>query len=108
MRSIVAAAIGLASIATATVASAEPPATAAAVLRSRPARAQATGPRVVVVGGGFAGASCARALRRADPRIAVTLVEPNATFVACPFSNSVISGLRELSAQQFTYEHVAA
>src|SRR5439155_867923 len=97
MRSIVAAAIGLASLAT-----------AAAVLRSRPARAQATGPRVVVVGGGFAGASCARALRRADPRIAVTLVEPNATFVACPFSNSVISGLRELSAQQFTYEHVAA
>ena len=31
----------------------------------------------MVVGGGFAGASCARALRQADPRIAVTLVEPN-------------------------------
>jgi NADPH-dependent 2,4-dienoyl-CoA reductase/sulfur reductase-like enzyme len=83
-------------------------ATAAAALRPRPARAQASGPRVVVVGGGFAGASCARALRRADPRIAVTLVEPNATFIACPFSNAVIIGLRELSAQQFTYEHVAA
>ena len=45
-----------------------------------PARllAQGAAPRVVVVGGGFAGASCARALRQADPRIAVTLVEPNA------------------------------
>jgi NADPH-dependent 2,4-dienoyl-CoA reductase/sulfur reductase-like enzyme len=63
---------------------------------------------VVVVGGGFGGASCARALRQVDPRIAVTLVEPNPTFTACPFSNGVIAGLRELSAQQFTYEHVAA
>jgi sulfide dehydrogenase [flavocytochrome c] flavoprotein subunit len=72
------------------------------------ARAQARGPRVVVVGGGFAGVSCARALRQADPKIAVTLVEPNATFTACPFSNSVIVGMRELSAQQFTYERVAA
>jgi len=81
---------------------------ASAALGSAPAVAQGAGPRVVVVGGGFAGASCARALRQADPRIAVTLVEPNATFTACPFSNAVIGGLRELPAQQFTYERVAA
>ena len=49
-----------------------------------------------------------RALRQVDSRIAVTLVEPSATFTACPFSNSVIAGLRELSAQQFTYDRVAA
>ena len=73
-----------------------------------PALAQGAGPRVVVVGGGFAGASCARALRQTDARLAVTLVEPNATFTACPFSNAVIVGLRELTAQQFTYERVAA
>jgi NADPH-dependent 2,4-dienoyl-CoA reductase/sulfur reductase-like enzyme len=73
-----------------------------------PVFAQAAAARVVVVGGGFAGASCARALRQLAPRIAVTLVEPNATFVACPLSNAVIGGLRELSAQQFTYERVAA
>ena len=83
-------------------------ATAAAALCPLPARAQASRPRVVVVCGGFAGASCARALRHTDPRIVVTLVEPSATFIACPFSNSVIGGLRELSAQEFTYEHVAA
>jgi len=82
-------------------------ATAAAALTPRRARAQPAGPRVVVVGGGFAGASCARALRQLDPRIVVTLVEPNGTFTACPFSNAVIGGLRELSAQQFTYERVA-
>lgn len=73
-----------------------------------PAVTGQTAPRVVVVGGGFAGASCARALRTADARIAVTLVEAGATFVACPFSNAVIAGLRELSAQQFTYEKVSA
>jgi sulfide dehydrogenase [flavocytochrome c] flavoprotein subunit len=80
---------------------------ASAGLLPLPAFGQAA-PRVVIVGGGFAGASCARALRHTDGRIAVTLVEPNTTFTACPFSNAVIGGLRELSAQQFTYERVAA
>ena len=76
-------------------------------LVARPAISQFA-PRVVVVGGGFAGASAARALRRADPRIAVTLVEANQTFIACPFSNGVIAGLRDLTAQQFDYDNVAA
>ena len=58
-----------------------------AVFLARPAIAQSA-PRVVIVGGGFAGASAARALRRADPRIAITLVEANQTFPACPFSHA--------------------
>jgi sulfide dehydrogenase [flavocytochrome c] flavoprotein chain len=78
-----------------------------AVFLARPAIAQFA-PRVVIVGGGFAGASAARALRRADPRIAITLVEANQTFTACPFSNGVIAGLRDLTAQQFGYDKVAA
>jgi NADPH-dependent 2,4-dienoyl-CoA reductase/sulfur reductase-like enzyme len=65
-------------------------------------------PRVVVIGGGFAGTRCARALRKADPRIAVTLVEPNRVFNACPMSNAVIAGLREIEQQRFTYEAVRA
>ena len=83
-------------------------AAAGAALFPARARAQSTAARVVVVGGGFAGASCARALRQADRRLAVTLVEPNPTFTACPFSNAVIVGLRELRAQQFTYDRIAA
>src|SRR5918994_7193906 len=58
--------------------------------------------------GSFAGATCARALKRADPKLQVTLVEPNATFTACPFSNNVVAGLRELEAQQFGYDKIAA
>jgi sulfide dehydrogenase [flavocytochrome c] flavoprotein subunit len=64
--------------------------------------------RIVVIGGGFAGASCARALRKIASRLRVTLVEPNRIFTACPFSNEVIAGLREIEAQQFGYEKIAA
>ena len=65
-------------------------------------------PRVVVIGGGFGGAGCARALRRINDKLQVTLVEPNRTFVACPFSNEVVAGLRDLDAQQFGYDRIAA
>jgi sulfide dehydrogenase [flavocytochrome c] flavoprotein chain len=64
--------------------------------------------RIVVVGGGFGGASCARALRQLDAKLQVTLIEPSRIFTACPFSNEVIAGLRELQAQQFNYERIAA
>jgi sulfide dehydrogenase [flavocytochrome c] flavoprotein subunit len=64
--------------------------------------------RIVVIGGGFAGAACARALRRSGSRPEVTLVEANRTFTACPFSNEVIAGLREIEAQQFGYDKLAA
>lgn len=52
--------------------------------------------RVVIVGGGFAGATCAKYLRRVAPQIAVTLVEPNPDYVTCPFSNAALGGLYEV------------
>src|SRR6202011_1965336 len=64
--------------------------------------------RVTVIGGGFGGAACARALRKINPKLLVTLVEPNRTFTACPFSNEVIAGLRYIEAQQFGYDKIAA
>jgi NADPH-dependent 2,4-dienoyl-CoA reductase/sulfur reductase-like enzyme len=81
---------------------------ASAALFPLPALAQNAGGRVVVVGGGFAGATCARVLKRLDPRINVTLVEASSTFTACPFSNDVIAGLRDIAAQRFDYKKVAA
>jgi len=82
-------------------------ASAAAFTFPCPLRAQSSA-RVVVIGGGFGGASCARALRRIDPTLDVTLIEPNRTFTACPFSNEVIAGLRDIEAQQFTYDKIIA
>ena len=71
---------------------------------SSPAVAQGAAGRVVVIGGGFGGATCARFLKALDPRLHVTLVEANPTFIACPFSNEVIVGLRELQEQEFGYD----
>ena len=82
-------------------------ASTAALVFPRPCRAQSAA-SVVVIGGGFGGASCARTLRRIDPRLEVTLIEPNRIFTACPFSNEVIAGLREIEAQQFTYDKLVA
>jgi sulfide dehydrogenase [flavocytochrome c] flavoprotein subunit len=80
---------------------------ATAAMLPRPAIAQAE-PRVVVVGGGFAGATCARALKQADQRLTVTLIEASRTFTACPFSNNVVALLRDLKDQQFVYDNVSA
>ena len=82
-------------------------ATATSLALPNLSRAQSAA-RVVVIGGGFGGASCARALRRIDAKLKVALIEPNRTFTACPFSNEVIAGLRELDAQQFTYDRIIA
>jgi sulfide dehydrogenase [flavocytochrome c] flavoprotein chain len=81
-------------------------ASAMASILPRPSFAQATA-RIALIGGGFGGASCARALRKLDPKVQVTLIEPSRIFTACPFSNEVIAGLRELPAQQFTYDSIA-
>ena len=54
---------------------------------SAPAKA-----RVVVVGGGFGGATAAKYLRLWDPSIDVVLVEREAGFVSCPISNLVLAG----------------
>ena len=80
---------------------------AATLAFPRPSFAQSAA-RIVVVGGGFGGASCARALKQIDPKLQVTLVEANRTFTACPFSNTVLAGLRSIEAQQFSYDKIAA
>lgn len=64
--------------------------------------------KVVVVGGGFGGVACARALHKLDPNLQVTLVAGSETFSASPFSSSVIAGLREPAQQEFAYDRVAA
>jgi NADPH-dependent 2,4-dienoyl-CoA reductase/sulfur reductase-like enzyme len=82
-------------------------ASAAAQAFPCPAFAQGAA-RVVLIGGGFGGAGCARALRQVDPKLQVTLIEPKTFYFACPFSNEAIAGLRDFEAQQFRYDRIAA
>ena len=67
------------------------------------ARAQSTR-KIVIIGAGFGGATAARFLRRYDPAIQVTLIDANPDYVSCPYSNEVIAGLRDLSAQRFRFQ----
>jgi sulfide dehydrogenase [flavocytochrome c] flavoprotein subunit len=60
------------------------------------AQAGKDGGRVVIVGGGFGGASCAKYLRRIAPGVEVTLIERDAKFITCPFSNAVLGGLYDM------------
>ena len=53
--------------------------------------------RVVVVGGGYGGATAARYIRMLDPSIDVILVEPNEAFVSCPISNMVLGGFKSMA-----------
>jgi NADH dehydrogenase FAD-containing subunit len=75
-------------------------ATAMLAAASRFARA-AGGYRVVVIGGGFAGATVAKYLRMWSGRaIDVTLVDPNPAHTTCVLSNLVLNGRMKLSELQ--------
>ncbi|MBV8036071.1 NAD(P)/FAD-dependent oxidoreductase [Roseateles sp.] len=55
--------------------------------------------RVIVVGGGFGGATAARYLKLwGGAAVDVTLVERDEGFVSCPMSNLVIAGVRDLAS----------
>ena len=61
------------------------------------------GPRVVVIGGGWGGATAAKYVRLGDPGIEVIMLEPNKQFVSCPLSNLVLSGVRSIDSLTFGY-----
>lgn len=73
----------------------------------RGAYGRAGGARVVVVGGGYAGATAARYLRLADPALDVVLVEPEAAYATCPLSNLVLGGVRTLESITVSYAGLA-
>jgi len=74
-------------------------AAALAVLGStRLAGASARRARVIVAGGGFAGATCALQLRRLDPAVEVTLIDPDERYVTCPMSDAALVGWRSMQS----------
>lgn len=67
-----------------------------------PAKAQ-----VVVVGGGYGGATAAKYLRMwSDYRLQVVLVEPNDAFVSCPVSNLVLGGYKTIADITTPYDNL--
>jgi NADPH-dependent 2,4-dienoyl-CoA reductase/sulfur reductase-like enzyme len=63
------------------------------------------GQRVVVVGGGFGGATAAKYIRMwGGKKIEVVLVERNSMFVSCPMSNTVLGGSRTIDDLTRNYD----
>ena len=66
-----------------------------------------SGPKVVVIGGGFSGATAAKYIRMwSDQKIQVTLVEPNDYFMSCPISNLVIGGSKTMADITTPYDNL--
>ena len=65
----------------------------------------AKGAKVVVIGGGYGGATAAKYVRKFSNYTAdVTLIEPNQNFISCPLSNLVIGGSRQIDDITISYE----
>jgi NADPH-dependent 2,4-dienoyl-CoA reductase/sulfur reductase-like enzyme len=74
-------------------------------LNARAAASHSSAPKVVVIGGGFGGATAAKYLRLwSGDRIDVTLIEPMPQWVSCPMSNLVIGGTLDMSDITLSYE----
>ncbi len=69
--------------------------------------ARAAGQKVVVVGGGPAGATAAKYLKIGDPSLEVTLIEANPEYYTCFMSNEVIGGDRNLDSLKVGYDGLA-
>jgi NADPH-dependent 2,4-dienoyl-CoA reductase/sulfur reductase-like enzyme len=66
-----------------------------------------SGPKVVVIGGGYAGATAAKYLRMwSEHKIQVTLVEPSDAFISCPMSNLVIGGSKTITEITTPYDNL--
>ena len=67
-----------------------------------------SGPKVVVVGGGYGGATAAKYVRMwSDYGIQVTLIEPNASFISCPMSNLVLGGYKTMADITTPYDNLS-
>jgi sulfide dehydrogenase [flavocytochrome c] flavoprotein subunit len=63
-----------------------------------------TGKRIVVLGGGWGGATAAKYIKLEDPSVDVVMVERQEQFISCPVSNWVIGGLRTMKDITISYD----
>ncbi|MDA0276708.1 MAG: NAD(P)/FAD-dependent oxidoreductase [Proteobacteria bacterium] len=60
--------------------------------------------RVVVIGGGFGGATAAKYIRLWAPSIDVVMVERESAYVSCPMSNLVLGGFNSMQELTNSYD----
>ncbi len=79
-------------------------ATGAAIIISNEAQAKPEHYDVVIIGGGFGGATAAKYIRKVAPALSVALVEQKHVFRTCPFSNLVLGGLKSMDDITHSYD----
>ena len=63
-------------------------------------------PRVVIIGGGIGGATVANYLRKAAPKVDITIIEPQARVTTCAGSNLYLGGIRTVEDLTHDFTHL--
>ncbi len=79
----------------------------AATLSGCASTGKGASPRVVVIGGGYAGATAAKYVKKWGPNIEVTMVERDLEFISCPLSNLVLGGSKTIHELTVGYQGLA-
>lgn len=64
-------------------------------------------PKIIIVGGGFGGASFIRHFEKYNSLFEIILIEKEKSYYTCPFSNYVLGGFRKLNENKFNYDNIA-
>jgi NADPH-dependent 2,4-dienoyl-CoA reductase/sulfur reductase-like enzyme len=72
-----------------------------------PMKPKSNGKRVVVVGAGFGGLTVAKQIRQNDESVEVIVLEKRDIFMACPYSNTYLAGLEDVSLETLTHDYYA-
>lgn len=64
--------------------------------------------KIVIIGGGFGGATAARSAKATMPEAQVILLTDQSSFWMCPGSNAVIAGLTDLASIEVSYKNLSA
>ncbi|MGH8756024.1 MAG: FAD-dependent oxidoreductase, partial [Burkholderiales bacterium] len=79
----------------------------AATLTGCASTGRGASPRVVVIGGGYAGATAAKYVKLWGPNVEVTMVERDLEFISCPLSNLVLGGSKTIHELTVGYQGLA-
>jgi len=60
---------------------------------------------ILILGGGFAGLSCAKELKRLNPNLDVTIVEEREHFSSCPFSNLYLGEVKNIKFENLNFSY---
>lgn len=97
--------LGIAAAATTTLTGcAGQPDAPSAMMSAKSLLPKSTGKRVVIIGGGFGGLTAAKYLRKQDKSVEVIVLEKRDIFMSCPFSNSLLGGLEDVTLDTLTHD----